>query len=226
MRLRIITFLGIFLLSGYGICNSTNAYLLTLGKHFVKNNIPKSIKNYNVTIKPIANHIKLQRCHNPVISMQYPATMLKKQLLSISCGKPYWHVYLQMQVSAIVPVVVAKKMILPHTLLNSDNLMTQQVNTSQLQHGYFSSLNHFPKSKTNTYIKQGAIITPRMLQKQFDVLARQNIKIISNADHVSVMMKGVALQSGMVGDRIKVKNIKTKKVLEGSIIDNNDVLVN
>jgi len=64
------------------------------------------------------------------------------------------------------------------------------------------------------------------LAKQTLIKKGDTISIIAKNNGFQISMKGIALMAGSKGDKIKVKNIKTKKTIQGIVFDTQTVRVN
>jgi flagella basal body P-ring formation protein FlgA len=56
-----------------------------------------------------------------------------------------------------------------------------------------------------------------MLDKPEDIKRGEKITIIARGKSIEVRMRGEALSSGAIGDKIRARNIITKKIVEGTI---------
>lgn len=52
-----------------------------------------------------------------------------------------------------------------------------------------------------------------------------NVKLVSNVNGLGIEVNGVAMQRGGIGDVIRVKNLSSKKVLNGRVIDTGRVFI-
>ena len=66
----------------------------------------------------------------------------------------------------------------------------------------------------------GQTLHPRHLFESFDINNGDIISIVSNLGNVSVTVSGEAQDSGNLGDLIKVKNLKSGKIVKGYIKKN------
>jgi flagella basal body P-ring formation protein FlgA len=69
------------------------------------------------------------------------------------------------------------------------------------------------------------VVLQRFVEVPFAVKRGQLVRIVAKKNGIYVETTGRALQSGHVGDTIKVKNIYSKKVIEGKVKDEETVVV-
>ena len=85
------------------------------------------------------------------------------------------------------------------------------------QTSFFANEKELIGRKLKTNLKMGQILHPRHLFKRYDINNGDIISIVSNLGNVSVTVSGEAQDSGNLGDLIKVKNLKSGKVIKGYI---------
>jgi flagella basal body P-ring formation protein FlgA len=85
----------------------------------------------------------------------------------------------------------------------------------------FDFSNHIAQKNFNT----GEILDKRFIESTPDVLKNNIVTITFESDSISMTMDAQALESGKIGDYIKVKNKKYGKLYQGQITGTNQVLV-
>ena len=85
------------------------------------------------------------------------------------------------------------------------------------QTSFFSNKKDLVGRKLKTNLKMGQMLHPRHLFESFEINNGDVISIVSNLGNVSVTVSGEAQDSGNLGDLIKVKNLKSGKIIKGYI---------
>ena len=70
------------------------------------------------------------------------------------------------------------------------------------------------------------IVLQRFVEIPFAIKRGQLVRIVAEKNGIYVETTGRALQNGRIGDTIKVKNIYSRKVIEGKVKDEETVVVN
>ena len=65
------------------------------------------------------------------------------------------------------------------------------------------------------------LLHPRHLYETFEIKNGDILSIVSNIGNASITVSGEAQQSGNLGDLIRVKNIRSGKIIKGYIKKNN-----
>jgi len=93
------------------------------------------------------------------------------------------------------------------------------------QTSFFKSKNELIGRKLNKNLKMDQILHPRHLIEKFDVNNGDQVSIVSITKSVSVVTLGEALNSGNLDDLIRVKNVRSGKVIKGYIKKNKIIRV-
>ena len=107
-------------------------------------------------------------------------------------------------------------MFLKNDILKLDDLEIVSVEKKH-QTSFFSNKKELVGRKLKTNLKMGQILHPRHLFESFEINNGDVISIVSNLGNVSVTVSGEAQDSGNLGDLIKVKNLKSGKIIKGYI---------
>jgi flagella basal body P-ring formation protein FlgA len=75
-------------------------------------------------------------------------------------------------------------------------------------------------------VKTGQIIDEKDLRDKPIINQNQHINIVFIKRNLTIEASGIALESGALGEVIKVKNIDNNKILKGWVSDENTVTVN
>jgi flagella basal body P-ring formation protein FlgA len=72
-------------------------------------------------------------------------------------------------------------------------------------------------------IRKDQILSSGSVEKIPTVLSGQGVSILYKSAILEISAKGVAMESGYVGEKIRIKNDQSKKVLTGTILDSETV---
>ena len=133
----------------------------------------------------------------------------------ISCQAPKWTLRAHAKVKVWLPVLHAKMDISAQQTLSQTNSFYQRVDISRLHHPFIvqpiATEHYIAKQylglKSKKRIRAGKIISPHQLTMPYLVSVGEEILIRTNVDNFSASMKGKALQSGKLGDKISVVKI-------------------
>ena len=118
--------------------------------------------------------------------------------------------------SNLYKTIKLKKSVEKNDILELDDIKTVFVEKKH-QVSFFSNKKELVGRKLKTNLKMGQILHPRHLFDSFDINSGDIISIVSNFGNVSVKVSGEAQDAGNLGDLIKVKNLKSGKIIRGYV---------
>ena len=116
----------------------------------------------------------------------------------------------------LLKIIKLKKSVEKNDIIELEDLETVIVEKKH-KTSFFSNKRDLVGRKLKTNLKMGQILHPRHLFENFDINNGDVISIVSNLGNVSVTVSGEAQDSGNLGDLIKVKNLKSGKIIKGYI---------
>jgi flagella basal body P-ring formation protein FlgA len=136
-----------------------------------------------------------------------------------------WSLMINADIEVWRDVVVLRDHIARGERITNLSLVLQQRNIADLHRGYFTSFDQVTNNISKRSLRAGAALNPSMVDLPIIIKRRQAITLRADRVGFSVDMKGQALKKGRQGDRIKVQNSSSGKVLYGTIISSDLVLV-
>lgn len=116
-------------------------------------------------------------------------------------------------------VVVTTRSMRRGNLLESDVLMMEERDITRLKHGWFDSLDELLDLQSARPIGVGQTVSHRHVQPVPVVHRGDDISMAVTTGTMSLLVTGVAMQDGGIGERIRVRNIESGKVVFGEILD-------
>ena len=190
---------------------------------FSKNRHFKDCKN-KIDIKKVFNNYKTLKV-NCLDKNGFELTMRvknfrkvknKKILKSNQLSKVIKGKNIPKETNTIFKIIKLKKSLEKNDIIQLNDIQTVIVEKRH-QTSFFSDKNELVGRKLKKNLKLGQILHPRHLFENFDVYNGDIISIVSNLGNVSVTVSGEAQDSGNLGDLIKVKNLKSGKIVRGYI---------
>jgi flagella basal body P-ring formation protein FlgA len=109
--------------------------------------------------------------------------------------------------------------------LKQSDLELSKTNISRLNRGYFTDLKEVVGMQLKRRFRRGEIITPHMVKAPKIVKRGDIVPLVAKKDRFYVKMKGKALMNGAEGERIRVKNLSSSRIIEGKVQKNGDIIV-
>ena len=197
-------------------------------RKFVIEQMQTADENIEVVIGHLDQRLKLNQCDIPLEA--YNPNYASNQgfrTVGVRCNddRP-WSLYVPVSVKNYKQVATLKHAVLRNTELTENDVVFEKVNINRLSAGYIEDFKVLKGKILTQNLSKGAILTKQLVKSPVAVKQGQMVTLIAKNAFVEVRMEGKAMSRGSVGDRIKVKNLKSKRIIEGVIIDKQLINVN
>jgi flagella basal body P-ring formation protein FlgA len=148
------------------------------------------------------------------------ASLTERQRLEVRCNAgPGWSLELTGQAQVLLPVVHASGVIDRGQTLAATDLRLEPINIGKAQRGYYNRLDEVTGKTAKRRIRPGQLLTPSLLSLPLAVRRGQPVKIVAHHDGIEASTAGEALVDGQPGDVIRVRNVRSGKVIEAKVIE-------
>ena len=148
-----------------------------------------------------------------------PSAMERQQLRIRCADTPGWSVNTTGQAHVFLPAVHAEGLIDRGQTLTANDLKLQRINIAKARRGYYNRLDEVIGLTAKRRIRAGQTITPALLEQPMAVKRGQPVKIIASHDGIEASTSGEALADGQPGDVIRVRNVRSEKVIDAKVLE-------
>lgn len=141
--------------------------------------------------------------------------------LTVNCrcpDSPGWSVNLSAQVDIYRPVAVAKENIARGNVISATDLTYETRNISQLGEQSVTDPTPALGKAAKRLISKGDVIRPSLLDQPRQVSRGELVSITSTSGSIRVVMQGTALSDGKLGQRIRVKNSQSERIINAKVV--------
>lgn len=140
-------------------------------------------------------------------------------------GSQPWTVYSKVRVKVYRDVVVLKKAVRHGAILTEADLDLERRELGELRGSYFTSFEPVVNKPVKRTLAAGAVLSPDWLSVPKMIQRGQKVIIQAKSTHFSVKMSGQALGDGEAGQRIRVRNDQSARIVEGIVAGPGLVLI-
>jgi flagellar basal body P-ring formation protein FlgA len=215
----------------------TNAYskefqsldeIATTAHDFILNQIQTENEDIQVVVGKLDPRLRLHQCAVPLEAFSQNYEMrLGRSTVGVRCDdfKP-WSLYVPLSIKNFKKVATLKHALTRNTVLTDEDIFLQKMNINRLSSGYFDDISQLKGKILTQSLTKGAVLTKHHVKLAMAINRGQRVTVIARNSVIEVRMEGTAMSKGAIGDRIKVKNMKTKRIVEGVIINKHLISVN
>ena len=117
------------------------------------------------------------------------------------------------------PVLIARYMLGRGEALEESMVEMAERDITTLRNGYFTELALLQDMQTRRSLAEGAVLTRNYVAAIPVVKRGAAVELVARTNRFSATALGEAMQDGGVGERIRVKNSDSGKILYGQILD-------
>ncbi|SDC10028.1 flagella basal body P-ring formation protein FlgA [Candidatus Frackibacter sp. WG12] len=204
--------------------------LVTKVREYIQQNLDLPLEDVEVKVGRLNGQIKVPTGKVDLrIGQLYSRDLIGSSMIPVEVyvdGRLTKKEYIQVQVTAYEEVLVAKDLIKRHQSISKADFKLERIDISTL-YGYepFIDFDSIKNYRTERTINPGQVLTRNLLEIPPLVKRRRQVKIIAEVGQVKVSTKGIALESGVKGQIIKVENMSSGQELMAKVLAKNTVKV-
>lgn len=195
---------------------------------YVFNELNRPDENIEIIIGQLDPRLRLHQCSIPLQAFHQNYTNQQTiNTVGVRCSdeKP-WSLYVPVTVNNYKKVAILNHAIVRNTIVTENDFQLEKRNINRLTSGYFDTPEQLIGKVITQNLSSGTVLTKHHIKLATAVNRGQSVTLIAKNAVIEVRMKGVAMSKGAIGERIKVKNTNSKRIIEGIIIDKDLISVN
>lgn len=178
-------------------------------------------RNEDFQVEPMKldDRLRLPLCDRPLEAFFLPGQRESGFLsVGVRCvGSRPWTVYNKVRVKVYRHVVVLKKAVRHGAVLTEADLDLERRELGALRGRFFTSVEPVVNKPVKRSLAAGAVLSPDWITVPKMIRRGQKVIIQAESTHFAVKMSGEALSDGEVGQRIRVRNDQSARIVEGTV---------
>jgi flagella basal body P-ring formation protein FlgA len=221
-----------FLIQTFAIADSVQSLDLLKSKieQYVLNELVTMVEGkININVEKMDSRLRLRACADDKLVIFNPSRTqtIHTNTMGIKCieADNHWTLYVPIKISVLKLVYAAKQPLSRGSRIGVEDLYALEMDIQQLKQGYYTEEQQVLGKICKQPISQGTPFSPFNVQMPRLVIKGQQVNIVAGNEFFSVKMPGIALNDGILGESVSVKNLSSKKILEGKITASQEVRV-
>lgn len=172
--------------------------------------------------------LRLRRCeHEPQAFLGPGSRMAGNATVGVRCPGPVsWTLYVPVRITVQGDVLVLSQPLPRGSLLQDSSLRLERHDVGSLPGGYLDDMSAARNMVLRRALPAGTVLTPQMVEPQRLVQRGQRVTLLAEGGTIAVRVEGEALAHGSQGERIRVRNLSSRRVVEGTVLSHGIVGVN
>lgn len=173
-----------------------------------------------VVVGQIDPRLRLKRCERALQvffnSQQKRAS--SRAFVGVRCELPApWTIYVPINLEIYAEVAMTRHPLRRGHRLNASDLLMSRRNLAALPSGYFTDPAALIGMETSRQLAAQTVFSPYSVKQPKVVQRGEQVALVIESGSISVRMRGKALDSAALGERVRVKNNSSGRVVEGHV---------
>jgi flagella basal body P-ring formation protein FlgA len=219
--IRTHLYLFILLLPGMATAESPQPLksIHETARSFVERQVPSSPGELQVEVGQMDPRLRLPACEQPLEAFFAPgARQLGNTTVGVRCrGAKAWSLYVPVTIKLTREILVLANP-LPHgATLGPSDIRMEPREVSSLASGFLTELRQALGRQLTQTSAPGTPLSPLLLKAPTLVRRGQTVVLLVNSGGLEVRMSGQAMADGAEGQMVRVRNLTSRRVIEGVV---------
>lgn len=172
-----------------------------------------------VSIGSLDKRLRLQACQGDLETFANNDQLRSGQLtIGVRCHMPVsWTVYVPAKIKVMQQVLVSNRALAADHILTAADVKLAPRDIAGLRQGYLTDAAALIGQQLKSPMAMGEILQANQLKTQMLVHRGDLITLVAAVGNMEVRVRGEALANAGLGQRVKVKNSSSEKVVEGIV---------
>jgi len=144
---------------------------------------------------------------------------------TIGCAEPVWSYKARITVSASLPVWTTRTTLKRGHALNQQDLSLVPIDLTRLRQGFLTSADPWLAYRLIHSIQAGRVVSASDLALPLLVEKGERVTLRVEVQGLLASMDGEALESGSLGEVIRVKNLSSQRMVQGTVSGAHEVTI-
>ncbi|HEC75557.1 MAG TPA: flagellar basal body P-ring formation protein FlgA [Methylophaga aminisulfidivorans] len=175
--------------------------------------------NPQIIVESMDKRLRLDTCSRPLETFSTSkADTLGNRSIGIRCRAPTdWTVYVSVKVKVLRPVLVTTKPLAANHIVSASDIKLSMHDISDLRLGFVTDMKKVVGQQLKYPLAMGTALSPRSLKQRKVVQRGEHVVLVAQAGGMEIRMNGTAMQDAMLGERVRVENSSSKRIVEGVV---------
>jgi len=192
-------------------------------KTFLKSEIEKTLAKPEITtieisIRPLDARLRLAACDNNLTFERKNTQIQQRTSIRARCqGEKPWSTFVMANISLMQPVAVVKGELPRMHILTHDDLTTVVRDIASLRGGFHSDIDGLVGMQIKRNARAGNVVYNSQLQLPDIINKGDLVTVHTRRGSLVVSAPGVAMNSGSKGEKIRVENQRSARIIQARI---------
>jgi flagellar basal body P-ring formation protein FlgA len=177
-------------------------------------------KRIDISVGNLDSRLKLNPCSLPLeMTIQDPEHQGGNISMQIKCvAQPTWSVHVAAQVLIYQQVPVAKRELTRGEQISADDITNKIINISEIHQSFTTTIEDIIGKQVKRNLAAGEVFKGQSLES-LKVIKRGDLVVLEMlTGQIRVSSSATAMSDGRIGEKIKVKNAQSQRIVMGEVM--------
>jgi len=193
-------------------------------EQFLKNKMIRQLPEeklleVKIHVRNLNSHLRLSPCDNPLTLKLQGQRVQRNTSVKVICNgiKP-WSLYVSSTISLEMPVVSLNRELPRRHVITREDLTTTQQNIYTLRDGYTTDPSNIIGQELKRALRTGDVIYSFHLQAPDIIKKGDRVTMIVRRNGLSVISHGIALGNASEGERVRIENQRSTRIVQAKVV--------
>lgn len=173
----------------------------------------------SVRVSRLDPRLRLAACGKPLEAFLPPGGQRQgNTAVGVRCSGPRpWSIYVPADVRVVEKVAVLAHPLARGTVLGAGDIRLEPRDTSALTSGFYTDARAVVGKQITNAVAAGSVLTPQILKAPLAIHRGERVTLLAQTAGIEVRMAGKAMGDGALGQRIRVRSLPSKRIVEGVV---------
>ncbi|WP_221800384.1 flagellar basal body P-ring formation chaperone FlgA [Oceanobacter mangrovi] len=181
--------------------------------------------NSAVSLISASSDYQLPNCNQTLQFSPSRALQPGRNGVTISCASPWWQQFVAVQLHVYETVAILTQAVNSGDVVDPSSIHFGKQDLGELSQGYIASPQQLQQQEYRRNLRAGTVLSPDMLRAAEVIQRGELVRIRLERGSIRIETRGEALSDGRIGETIRVRNLKSGKIISASVDQAGEVVV-
>lgn len=203
-----------------GASTESHAAIRTAAENVVRSQLRGAVQTTYIHAAEPDARLHLARCPAPLTASTLAGGQLGARTeVRVSCSAPgaLWAIYVPVSIESDVNVLVLREGVVRGAHVSPQQVSTETRRITGLAVGYITDMDGLQRYTLARSLPPGTALTVDVMVADYLVRQGQQVTLVAGSPGISVRASGKVLEDGREGALVRVQNLTSQKVVQGTV---------
>lgn len=193
-------------------------------EQFLKNEVMRQLPSdskarVKIDVRNLDRYIKLSQCDRPLTLKLQGQRVQRQTSVKVICdGSSPWSLYVSSTLYLEMPVVSLRRELPRRHVLRKEDLTTTLQNVYSLRDGYTTEASLIVGQELKRALRTGDVVYSFNLQAPDIIKKGDRVTVVARRNGLSVMSHGIALSDASAGEKVRIENQRSTRIIQAKVV--------